>query len=149
MCTATLGAMPVNRWTCAASATFSCTVRGTPGWVNTLKRVPVLPNAQDGSSIRCALSAVFTAVRSRMSGSSPGSKDSTGVRAAQPAGPRPPGSEVELADVGLVEDERRPEQDRVIRPDRELAELAGRERLPWAVGDLLRREVHGGVGREV
>src|SRR5215472_1804671 len=64
MCTATLGATPVYLWTCAASSIFSCTVRGTPGWANTLNRVPVFPNAHDGSSIRCSRSAALTAVRS-------------------------------------------------------------------------------------
>ena len=49
MCRATLGATPVNRCTWAASAIFSCGVRGTPGWANTLNRVPELPNAHDGS----------------------------------------------------------------------------------------------------
>src|SRR3984885_1206386 len=68
MCTATVGATPVNVWTCAASSIFSCGVRGTPGWANTLNRVPVFPKAQDGSSIRCDLRAVFTAVRSGISG---------------------------------------------------------------------------------
>src|SRR5215469_7259963 len=63
MCTATVGATPVYLWTCAASSIFSVTVRGTPGWANTLNRVPVLPNAHDGVSIRCARNAVFTAVR--------------------------------------------------------------------------------------
>src|SRR5580693_10096509 len=67
MCTATVGATPVTLCTCAASSIFSWTVRGTPGWANTLNRVPVLPNAQDGSSIRCARRAVFTAVRSGIS----------------------------------------------------------------------------------
>src|SRR5215831_3063980 len=64
MCTATLGAIPVYLCTCAASSIFSWGVRGTPGWANTLNLVPVLPNAQDGVSIRCARRAVFTAVRS-------------------------------------------------------------------------------------
>src|SRR5438876_11508439 len=61
MCSATLGATPVNRWTWAASATFSYGVRGTPFWVNTLNLVPELPKAHDGSSIRCARSAATTA----------------------------------------------------------------------------------------
>jgi hypothetical protein len=52
MCSATVGATPVNRLTCAASSIFSYAVRGTPFWAKTLKRVPELPNAQDGSSIR-------------------------------------------------------------------------------------------------
>src|SRR3984957_13424192 len=68
MCIATVGATPVNVWTWAASSIFSCGVRGTPGWANTLNRVPVFPKAQDGSSIRCDLRAVFTAVRSGISG---------------------------------------------------------------------------------
>ena len=67
MCTATLGATPVKACTCAASSTFSCGVRGTPGWPNTLNLVPVLPNAHEGNSIRCSRSAVFTAVRSGIS----------------------------------------------------------------------------------
>src|SRR5215207_5868151 len=66
MCSATLGATPVNRCTVAASAIFSCGVRGTPGWANTLNRVPELPKAQDGVSIRCADSACFTRARSTM-----------------------------------------------------------------------------------
>src|ERR1700684_778311 len=66
MCTAMLGATPVNRCTCAASSAFSHGVRGTPGWPNTLNRVPVFPNAQEGSSISCCLSAALTAVRSRI-----------------------------------------------------------------------------------
>jgi hypothetical protein len=51
MCNATLGARPVNRWTVAASAIFSWTVRGVPGVLNTLNRVPEFPNAHEGSSI--------------------------------------------------------------------------------------------------
>ncbi len=51
MCSATLGATPVNRCTTAASAIFSSGDRGTPGWLNTLNRVPELPNAHEGSSI--------------------------------------------------------------------------------------------------
>ena len=43
MCSATLGARPVNRCTAAASAIFSSTVRGVPGEPNTLNRVPELP----------------------------------------------------------------------------------------------------------
>src|ERR1700758_2918874 len=41
MWTAMLGATPVNRWTWAASSAFSHGVRGTPGWPNTLNRVPL------------------------------------------------------------------------------------------------------------
>ena len=52
MWSATVGATPVKRWTCAASAIFSYGSRGTPCWANTLNRVPELPNAHDGSSIR-------------------------------------------------------------------------------------------------
>ena len=43
MCSATLGARPVNRCTAAASAIFSSTLRGVPGEPNTLNRVPELP----------------------------------------------------------------------------------------------------------
>ena len=48
---ATVGASPVNRWTVAASAIFSSTLRGVPAVPKTLKRVPELPNAHEGSSI--------------------------------------------------------------------------------------------------
>src|SRR6476660_10621321 len=51
MCRATVGARPVKRCTVAASVIFSSIVRGVPGVPNTLKRVPELPNAHDGSSI--------------------------------------------------------------------------------------------------
>ena len=61
-----LGAIPVKRCTCAASSAFSHGVRGTPGWPNTLNRVPEFPKAQDGSSISCSFSAALTAVRSRI-----------------------------------------------------------------------------------
>ncbi len=56
MCSATVGASPVYRCTCAASAIFSYGSRGVPGVENTLKRVPELPNAQLGSSICCRAS---------------------------------------------------------------------------------------------
>src|SRR6185436_8483835 len=58
---ATVGATPVKRWTCAASATFSYGSRGTPFWAKTLKRVPELPKAHDGSSIRWARNDATTA----------------------------------------------------------------------------------------
>src|SRR5262245_20322370 len=61
MCSATLGATPVYLWTTAASASFSSGDRGTPGWLNTLNRVPEFPNAQDGNSISWRLRAAFTA----------------------------------------------------------------------------------------
>src|SRR6266699_796351 len=67
MCTATDGAAPVYLCTWAASSIFSVTVRGTPGWANTLNRVPVFPNAHDGVSIRWARNTDFTAVRSGIS----------------------------------------------------------------------------------
>src|SRR5215472_13062358 len=66
MCTAMLGAAPVNACTWAASSAFSHGVRGTPGWPNTLNRVPVLPNAHEGSSISCCRRAALTAARSRI-----------------------------------------------------------------------------------
>src|SRR5215471_8386288 len=68
MCTAMTGATPVYLCTWAASSAFSLGVRGTPGWPNTLNRVPVLPNAQEGSSICCCASAALAPVRSRISG---------------------------------------------------------------------------------
>src|SRR5690242_2440178 len=71
MCTAMRGATPVKRCTCAASSAFSHGVRGTPGWPNTLNRVPEFPKAQEGSSISCPFSAALTAVRSRIWCSSP------------------------------------------------------------------------------
>src|SRR6476620_2063633 len=61
MWSATLGAIPVKRLTCAASATFSYGSRGTPFWAKTLKRVPELPKAHDGSSIRWARNDATTA----------------------------------------------------------------------------------------
>src|SRR3954453_12644108 len=61
MCSATVGATPVWRWTCAASAIFSYGSRGTPACANTLNRVPELPNAQDGTSTVCARKARRTA----------------------------------------------------------------------------------------
>src|SRR6516165_7523140 len=64
MCTATDGATPVYLCTWAASSIFSSGVRGTPGWANTLNRVPLFPNAHDGSSIWWFLSAFLTAIRS-------------------------------------------------------------------------------------
>ena len=64
MCSATVGAAPVNAWTCAASSSFSRGVRGTPGWANTLKRVPEFPYAHDGVSTAWVLRAAFTAASS-------------------------------------------------------------------------------------
>src|SRR6476646_7301953 len=61
MWSATVGAIPVNWFTWAASAIFSYGSRGTPCWAKTLKRVPELPNAHDGSSIRWDRSAATTA----------------------------------------------------------------------------------------
>src|SRR5215469_9708209 len=64
MCTAMRGATPVYLCTWAASSAFSHGSRGTPGWLNTLNRVPLFPNAHDGSSIWWLLSALFTSVKS-------------------------------------------------------------------------------------
>jgi len=61
MWSATVGATPVKRWTWAASAIFSYGSRGTPFWAKTLKRVPELPNAHDGSSMCWDLSVATTA----------------------------------------------------------------------------------------
>src|SRR6186997_1598657 len=66
MCSATVGATPVYRWTCAASATFSNGSRGTPCWANTLNRVPELPNAHEGSSIRWVRSTACASVTGLM-----------------------------------------------------------------------------------
>src|SRR4051812_23739208 len=66
MCSATVGATPVKRCTCAASAIFSYGSRGTPGCANTLNRVPELPKAQEGSSMCCRRSTCLTASRSTM-----------------------------------------------------------------------------------
>src|SRR6478736_3138921 len=66
MCRATVGASPVNLCTWAASAIFSYGSRGTPGWANTLKRVPELPNAQEGSSMACSSRRGAMGVRSVM-----------------------------------------------------------------------------------
>src|SRR5438105_15941646 len=111
MCTAMLGATPVYWCTCAASCAFSHGVRGTPGWPNTLNRVPVFPKAQEGSSISCCLSAALTAVRSRMRCSSPFSVPSPDRVDLPPVsrGVSPHGDflEVELADVAGVEGEDR------------------------------------------
>src|SRR5262245_21158202 len=58
MCSATDGAAPVWACTCAASASFSRTVRGVPAAGHTRKRVPELPNAHEGSSIATRASCV-------------------------------------------------------------------------------------------
>src|ERR1700742_2135170 len=121
MCRATLGAIPVNRCTCAASSIFSTGVRGTPGCGNTLNLVPVLANAHDGSSMRCAFSAAFTLATSPIPGP---------LRARAPVArpwgrgtprgaPRPGCSEVEVVDVGGVEDGGRSQQHGVVRADGE------------------------------
>src|ERR1043165_5927568 len=63
MCSATLGATPVNRCTVAASSIFSCAVRGTPSCAKTLNRVPELPNAHDGVSMCWRRRAASTRLR--------------------------------------------------------------------------------------
>src|SRR5688572_27537219 len=63
MCSATLGATPVNRCTAAASSIFSCAVRGTPSCGKTLNRVPELPNAHDGVSMCWRRRAASTRLR--------------------------------------------------------------------------------------
>src|SRR4051794_37494722 len=50
MCSDTRGASPVTALTWAASEIFSTGVRGVPGVLNTLNRVPELPYAQLGTS---------------------------------------------------------------------------------------------------
>src|SRR4249920_3696628 len=66
MCSAMVGATPVYRCTWEASAIFSYGSRGTPGWANTLNRVPELPNAQEGSSMACSSRSGAIGVRSVM-----------------------------------------------------------------------------------
>ncbi len=63
MCSDTRGATPVYRCTWAASSSFSYGSRATPGWPNTLNRVPELPNAHDGSSMVCSASAARARAR--------------------------------------------------------------------------------------
>src|SRR5439155_11535664 len=57
--------------------------------------------------------------------------------------------EVELVDVRLVEDVRRPEQHGALRADLVRAELAGLERLARLARDRPRGEVHCCIGGEV
>lgn len=64
MCSATVGATPVNACTWAASSSFSCGVRGTPCCANTLNRVPEFPYAHDGVSTAWVLRAAFAAASS-------------------------------------------------------------------------------------
>ncbi len=61
MCSATDGAAPVYACTCAASASFSCTVRGVPADGHTRNLVPEFPNAHDGSSIATVARVSVTA----------------------------------------------------------------------------------------
>src|SRR5437660_9094644 len=49
---ATVGQMPVRRWTTPASASFSQIVCAAPGCAKTLNRVPESPYPQDGVSTR-------------------------------------------------------------------------------------------------
>src|SRR3954454_10090109 len=58
-------------------------------------------------------------------------------------------SEVEIADVLLVERRQRPEHDLPVRADRVLAEPAGGERLARLARDAARRERRGGLTGEV
>src|SRR5215469_17180558 len=67
----------------------------------------------------------------------------------RPAEPAAAVSEVEVVDVGGVEDERRAEQDGLVRADRERAELARAECLALSAVDLLRRELDRGVPGQI
>src|SRR6201999_2815982 len=144
MCRATLGATPVNRCTWAASSIFSSGVRGTPGCANTLNLVPVLANAHDGNSICCAFSAAFTlatlCIRCPLA-------DRAACR--WQAARSTPYSEVEVVDVGGVEDGRRPQQHGVVRADGERAELAGLERGALLDRELAPGDLGGGVAGQV
>src|SRR3954467_3277008 len=131
MCSATVGATPVNRCTVAASSIFSSGVRGTPSCGKTLNRVPELPYPQDGVSMVCWRSAAFTAFRSVMlhlsvgrAGGRGGGGCSSGASAAADAvgveqrGQDEKGTEgeqLELAAVRALEGE----QDAGIEPDDE------------------------------
>src|SRR5438445_1973948 len=57
---ATVGQIPVRRFTIPASASFSSMVRAAPGCANTLKRVPELPYPQEGVSTRSPLMRSIT-----------------------------------------------------------------------------------------
>src|SRR5256885_12889878 len=57
---ATVGQIPVRRFTIPASASFSSMVRAAPGCANTLKRVPELPQPQEGVSTRSPLMRSIT-----------------------------------------------------------------------------------------
>src|SRR3954462_10950188 len=72
MCSDTRGVTPVYRCTCAASEIFSNGSRGTPGWENTLNRVPELPNAQLGTSMVNSARPLRT-LSARDPGDTPGS----------------------------------------------------------------------------
>src|SRR3954470_8510465 len=56
-CKATVGQTPVRRCTCPASLNFSSVVVAAAGCINFPKRVPVLANPHDGSSMRNLSSA--------------------------------------------------------------------------------------------
>src|ERR1700722_10956046 len=157
MCTAMLGATPVKRWTWAASSVFSQGVRGTPGWPNTLNRVPVFPNAHEGSSISCSRRAALTPARSRIpfisSSRCPGFRVDESLcqlllvqRLIDPIRSE---SEVELVDVGGGEGEGGTEQDGLVRADRERAEPARAERLALRAVDRARRVLHRRVRGQV
>src|SRR2546423_11136816 len=102
MCSATDGATPVNACTWAASAIFSSGVRGTPACGKTLNRVPELPNAQDGSSMRWARSAAVIVSRSAICLVL---RSSPGQRLLDKA------SEIEAVDILRVALLRRPDRD--------------------------------------
>src|SRR6516162_154432 len=127
MCTAMLGATPVNRWTWAASSAFSHGVRGTPGWPNTLNRVPVFPNAQEGSSISCCRRAALTAARSRIPFISTSTLTSM------------PGWSVQVEDLGD------PLEPLIRRPAVQLGEVRRHLRLPAPVDCGSRHPVECGL----
>ncbi len=70
-------------------------------------------------------------------------------RDRRPAVSPPPGSEVELVDVGLGEYEGRAEQDGLVRADPELAEVAGGEGLAGRAGDRLGRVIYRRVAGQI
>ena len=56
-----MGQAPVSAWTCPASLNFSSTVLAAAAWTNLPKRVPVLANPQEGSSMLKVSSALINA----------------------------------------------------------------------------------------
>src|SRR5438132_1677793 len=119
------------------SPTSACT---SPAFrsIETSSRARIAPNAFDAcSSERMGCCSVI-------------SRERQGVPAMVSVRHAPyPFLEVELVDVRLVEDERRPEEHRALRADLVLAESARGERLARLAGQRARRDVHSRVRGKV